>query len=306
MKSRIKIVFIITDLDIGGAEEMLYQLISRLEKESYAVELISLSKYGVMAQKFMRLGVPIRSLEMNSKAFNPFKFLKLVTWLKEINPDIIQTWMYHANLLGGIAGRLSSKVPIIWGIHHANLDIKYTKLATLIIVKICAMLSFFLPKRIVYCSQKAIETHIKFGYDCTKSIYIPNGFSTDRFFPSIQKRTDFRDSLGLKFDTPLIGMAARFHPIKDHENFISAAAKLHKEMPEVKFVLCGTGIETSNTTLMNKIIENNLESSVLLLGYRSDMANFYNGIDVGTLTSISEAFPNVVGEMMACGLPVVI
>lgn len=101
-------------------------------------------------------------------------------------------------------------------------------------------------------------------------------------------------------------MAARFHPIKDHENFILAAAKLHKEMPEVKFVLCGTGIEISNTILMNKIIENNLESCVLLLGYRTDMENFYNGIDVGTLTSFSEAFPNVVGEMMACGLPVVV
>lgn len=87
----------------------------------------------------------------------------------------MQTWMYHADLIGGLIGRLAGIKPICWAIHHANLDRDKNSRLTVLIAKICARLSRYVPDRIVPCSQRGRLAHESIGYDTRKFMWIPNG-----------------------------------------------------------------------------------------------------------------------------------
>jgi glycosyltransferase involved in cell wall biosynthesis len=214
--------------------------------------------------------------------------------------------MYHANLVGGLASSLAGRVPVVWGIHHSALDPRVDKRRTMIVNCSCAILSRKLPARIVCCSQAARDIHQQLGYAAEKLMVIPNGFDLERVKPDHTARESVRAELHLPAGTPLIGMAARFHPHKDHQNFIEAAAHLHRQMPEVHFLLCGLHITNRNEELAGWIREAGLGGRCHLLGVRQDMPRLFAAMDIATTASLSEAFPIVIGEAMACETPCVV
>jgi glycosyltransferase involved in cell wall biosynthesis len=116
-----------------------------------------------------------------------------------------------------------------------------------------------------------------------------------------------RAELGLAAHAPLIGLVARFDPQKDHQGFLQAARRLHAHRPDVRFVLAGPGVDQCNGTLARTIAEAGLVNAVHLLGPRSDVPRLMAAFDVASLSSRwGEAFPNVVAEAMACGIPCVV
>lgn len=301
----IKVTHIVTGLAPGGAEKMLAQVVTGSDSQQITSEVISLTKSGDVGEHIRAAGICVKALGMRPQAPNPWLVVRLARWLRESRPDMVQTWMYHADLVGSLAARLAA-VPVVWGIHHSNLDPVYNKRRTLRVARLCAQLSRRLPARIVCCSESTRRVHIRIGYAAEKMQVIPNGFDLTQFRPRAGAGQWLRDELGLSPDAPLIGMAARFHPLKDHSNFVSAAARLHATHPEVNFLLCGEGTSWKNPQLAGWIAEAGLRDKFHLLGHRKDMPLIYAALSIATSASRGEAFPLAVGEAMACGTPCVV
>lgn len=300
-----KILHIITDLEIGGAEMMLYQLIKHSNRKDFNHSVVSLSNQGSIGDLIEELNVTIKALELTPSLSAFSGIPKLVNIIQREKPDIIHTWMYHANFLGGIAASLSKRLPIIWSIHHTDLDAKRDPLSTRIIVKTTALASFLIPATIVCSSQAATEFHRRIGYSKARLIVIRNGFDANRFLPDAAAGATLRSELGLDTKVLLIGMAARYHPQKDHKTFIEAANLFHARNPNAHFALCGEGIEWQNSQLSDRIGHYELTHRFHLLGNRQDMPRIYPAWDIANLASHGESFPLTIGEAMACGVPCV-
>lgn len=297
---------IITGLNSGGAEMMLYKLLSAMDRSTFSVEVISLTDSGPIGKKIQALDVPVRALGMRRGVPNPLAVLRLVGWLRQSRPAVIQTWMYHADLIGGVAARLAGGVPLAWGIHHSNLDPEGSKCSTIWTAGLCARLSRWLPAHIVCCSEASRRVHTALGYDPDRMVVIPNGFDLTLFKPDLEGGSLIRQELGISEDTMLIGMVGRFDPQKDHLNFIKAAILLQKEIRDVQFLLCGDDITWKNQKLSKWIDGAGLHRYFHLLGRRNDIPRIMTALDIASSSSYGEGFPNVVGEAMACGTPCVV
>lgn len=303
----IRITHLITGLDLGGAEMMLYKVLLQMNRDAFQPEVISMRDLGSLGEKIIQLGIPVHTLNMQRGVPDPRALWRLVKLLRRQQPDLIQSWMYHANLMGGIAAKLAGDVPIIWGIHHSNFDPQKSKRRTIWTMKAGALLSSRVPREIICCGEVPRRVHIEMGYDAKKTKVIPNGFDLTRFQPDPQARIALRQELQIPLNAPLIGLTARFHPKKDHRTFVEAARLLHRVHPAVNFVLCGHGINEANQELVGWINDAGIAQNCRLLGVREDMAKVMAALDIASSTSAyGEGFPIVLGEAMACGVPCVV
>jgi glycosyltransferase involved in cell wall biosynthesis len=166
--------------------------------------------------------------------------------------------------------------------------------------------SGWLPAAIVSCSARARDIHVAAGYDARKFVVVPNGFELDRFRPDPAARAGLRAELGLAADTPLVGHVGRWHPQKNHRGLLQAVAQVARQRPDVRFVLAGEDVENANPELGREIERLGLAARVHALGRRDDVPRLMAALDVFVSSSDGEAFPNVVGEAMACGVPCVV
>jgi glycosyltransferase involved in cell wall biosynthesis len=301
---RIKVCHVITGLPTGGAQTMLANLISGSDRERFEMEVISLTETGPVGQRLDEMGVPVAALEMNRALPNPGDLFRLGAWLRRRRPHLVQTWMYHADLVGGLAARLGRAAPVLWNIRHSTLDPAGTKKMTLWTARACARLSRRLPSRIVCCSESSRDVHAALGYAADKMLVIPNGVDLSRFRPEPGAAASVRAQLEVGEATPLIGLVGRFHPQKDHRTFIAAAARLGERFPEARFVLLGEDITWQNGELADWVRGAGLAQKVLLLGLRDDVARLVAAFDVAASSSaFGEGFSNAVVEAMACAVP---
>ena len=302
----IKIVFISTGLSIGGAEIMLLKLIERIDRTRFSPHVISLTTSGDLASSFMKLGVPVHAIGLKTGSVSIAPVVRLISLLRGLRPDVVQTWMYHADLIGGLVAWSSGFRPIVWALHNTDLSKERTKRSTLLVVRACSMLSSWLPRTILSCSKRACAVHAALGYDRNKFHVIPNGFDLGLFRPDEAARVEVRAELKLSVDTQLVGLMARYDPQKNHLGFVHAAAVIHQRMPDVHFLLAGTGVDEGNADLLNAITRQGLSGHIHLLGRREDMPRLMAALDVLASPSCGEAFPLVLGEAMACGVPCVV
>ncbi len=302
-----KVLHIITGLGTGGAEMMLYKLLSTETRENIEYEVISLSGLGPVAEKISALGVPVRALGMERGMPSVSLFWKLRRWIVDAEPDLVQSWMYHSDLLGGVAARLAGGRPVIWGIRNSDLVPGEAKRSTILVARLCARLSRFVPTKILCCSEASRKVHAALGYSGKKMVVVPNGFDLGTFQPDANARQSVMAELGLERGCFLIGHVARFDPQKDHPNFIAAAKRLLDHFPQAHFLLCGDNIERANHALVAEITNSELRHHFHLLGRRNDVARLVAAFDIAvSSSSFGEGFPNVIGEAMACAVPCVV
>lgn len=296
-------VHIITSLDGGGAEGALYRLVKQTHP-NLTQHVICLSTDGKFGPLLRELGVQVHALEMPKGRISLKGLRTLITLLrqKDRTQTVVQTWMYHADFLGGLIARLVGHRNIVWGIRNTKIDKQARK--TLAVAKLCAMLSRIVPLGIISCSATAAEYHKQLGYRGRMHL-IPNGYWTDKFKVSKNQRQQVRAELGIE-NNFVLGFVARWDPAKDHATLLQAIRLLVRNNSDIRLVLIGHGCKNSNEELTELIHENELEKYILLLGERSDIPAIMNALDIHVLSSKTEAFPNVVAEAMACGTPCVV
>lgn len=302
-----KIMHVITGLNVGGAELMLKRLIECSGRDkAYEYIVVSLTDIGHVGKLLVDSGVTVISLNMKGFLDAPKAIYTLRKLIINNEPAIVQSWMYHADLLGGISARLAGVSSIIWGIRATDLSLKGSK-STFVIRNICSKLSSFIPARIVCAAEAARNYHIALGYNAARMQVIPNGFVID----SIQKNTDFvrlssRMAIGVTDNQILIGFVGRFNSEKDQENFINAANILSRQHKHLIFLMIGRDLLNTNKELMSWIQRDDFANRFILLGERSDVSQLFQAMDIFCLSSRTEGFPNVVGEAMGAGVPCVV
>lgn len=295
------VLHVIIGLNRGGAEMMLKRLVLS-SKDDVKHVVISLTDIGVVGRELLDHGVRVQALGLTSKNFI-FVFLKLVRLIKGISPEILQTWMYHADLFGGVAGKFAGNKNIYWNIRTTDLA-KNSNSRTMFFRKLCAVFSYVVPKKIICVADAAKTVHIKSGYCRKKISVIENGFDVHVFYrPDL--RMESRSELHFSEGDLVVGSVGRYAKVKDQENFLRALSHVKKDVPSVKGLLVGRGIGPENWELMELISHLGLTDSIVLIGDVRDVPFVLSAMDVFCLHSKTEGFPNVLGEAMAAGLPCV-
>ena len=298
-----RILHIITALGDGGAEHTLYKICKYDKINEHLV--ISLKGPGKYYQLLKKLGINVHYL--NIKFYSINKFFSLVRLINIIKPNIVQTWLIHADFLGGIAAKLIGIKNIIWNIRYTKIKFGKSKLTSVIIVKILSYLSFLIPSSIVVVSKKAKKIYKMEGYDQKKFVYIPNGYDISILKSSKSQRKNFRDKINIKKKTILIGNVARYDPKKDHANLLKALALLKLKNKNFLCILAGSRVNKNNIELNYLIKKLKLSDKVKLLGHNNNISQIMNGIDIYIQSSsYGEGFPNVVAEAMSCGTPSIV
>lgn len=300
----LRVAHVITGLGRGGAEAMLLKLLAALPAASgFDHSVVSLT--AVPADAIPGQEVDHTSLGLQRGSLNPLAVLRLREVLGAKNPDVIQGWMYHGN----VAARLAAPrgVPIIFNIHHTLNRLADEKASLRAVIRLGALLARGPVARVLYCSEAGQRQHEAIGYPAARSAFIPNGFDCERFQPvSEAKRAAIREhDLDLPADAFLIIHIGRHHPVKNHAGLIASFAALVQRHPRAHLLLLGSGVTPDQPSLARSVASHGVGQRVHLLGERDDVHRLLPACDLMVLASFSEAFPNVLGEAMACGVPCV-
>jgi glycosyltransferase involved in cell wall biosynthesis len=301
-----KVLHLIPALAVGGAEIVLRQLLMHPMSKPHEHRVLCIGGTGVIGVQLESHGIHVTTLGVSSK--DPLSFGRLFSLKKEVErfqPDLIQTWMYHANLLAAVFIRGATRPPVVWALHQDISDRSWIKPTTMQVIKLGAYYAKSYPSRIISVSERGVNSHVAIGYPRDKFVVIPNGFD----IPELDRETPgsvLANELALEGDAPLVGFFARYHPMKDHANFLAAAEIIHRDLPQVHFVLAGRQVASHNQTLFGDVKARGLTNVVHLLGQRSDVPKLLSSLDIYTISSRSEGFPLSVGEAMAAEVPCVV
>lgn len=311
----IRIVHVIGTLELGGAQSMLWKLISQLDPERFKHEVVCAFEAGPFAERLKAIGVPVHDLQMRHGEQRPglkrrlLRVLKappatakLVRLLRGIDPDLVITWGYHVDTLGLLAAA-PVRIPVVWTI-FSSFNPFFGRFVMLI-NKAAIPLSRF-PVAVVTDSEAGRKWHTQLGYRARQWHVIPGGFDVAQFAPDASARDTLRAELSLPGETPLIGLVGRFNPVKGHQTFVEAAGLLCQGEHAAHIVMVGPGVTADNEELQGWITASGCGDRIHLLGERPDVPQVTAALDIATCASYSESSPHVVGEAMACGVPCVV
>ena len=295
----INVMHLITGLELGGAERMLSHVVTRADRRCFHPIVVSMTGRGRIGAQIEAAGVAVRSLGLRRGVPDPRGITRLGRIVREFRPAVLQTWLYHADLLGLAARWFGPPRRLLWNLRCSDMA------DAVALVRILAKCSS-MPDGVIVNSAAGQRYHMALGYRPRRWVAIPNGFDTGFFHPDTEARQRGRAALGIPMEAGAILLPARFHPMKDQANFLAAAARLASRAPDVHFALAGEGVGPSNCALSQAAHAHGLHSRIHLLGERDDLETLYPVFDIVSLSSaFGEGFPNVLGEAMACAVPCV-
>ncbi len=295
-----RVLHVITGLERGGAERQLALLCS-LRPESSMV--FSLREPGAMAWELDAAGVALASGGAR-RALSAAWVAPLRRAVRRWRPDVVMGWMYHGNLAASLTRAFGFRGPLFWNVRHSVACLADERRATRAVIRLGARFSG-MPRGIVYNSAVAAAQHEALGYRAAGRVVIANGFDTERFRPDGERRASLRRELGLAEDAWLLGVVGRAHPMKNHGGWLDALVALRAAGRSVHCLMVGTGVD--DPAFAAEVRARGLEGVVTLRPAMAAPETLYSGLDLLVLPSRwGEAFPNVVGEAMACGVPALV
>ena len=282
---------------------MLLRLAEELQRQGVDNFVVSLSGREPLADAFEARGIPVYSLAMSPGVRGGAALRQLKGLIERLSPDVLQGWMYHANLmLTFVRPFLKHKAPVVWNIRRGTDDMRERKFLTRLVIRTSAWLSSR-ADRIVYCTQESREQHEAFGFARTRGIVIGNGFDVERFSYSPEARRILRERFGVTESDILIGNIGRDDSAKGRSYLIEAFAEVLKRAPSARLMLIGRGMSESNPDLRRLLVSSGVVSRVILVGEYSPISELYSAMDMLCSSSVTEGFPNVIGEAMSCEVP---
>ena len=306
-EATLRILHLIPSLRYGGAENQLLQIVRHLSARGHEHSIVTMLEPDLdNAMPLDPARIHVKSLRMRRGTPSLAGFSNFCRLLRSERPQILHTWMYHANLLGLVAGKIAGVPNIVWAIRCSDMDFSKYSLLSRLVFNTGAVLSRW-PDVIVFNSRAGIAVHSQHGFANRDIEFIPNGIETRRFRPDADARASVRNELGCGTSDMLVGHFARFDPMKDQATFIRGAALIRRTVPAVRFLMAGTGVTAQNAALVGMLRQANLLDCFSLLGVRSDIPRLMAALDLFCSTSaFGEGFSNVVGEAMASGVPCVV
>ncbi|MCC6139076.1 MAG: glycosyltransferase [Nitrospira sp.] len=297
----IRIVHVISGLETGGAERMLAKLVGAMDQARFSNVVISLTDSGRLGGAIESSGVAVYCLGMKRGRLDVLALLRLIRLLRRLQPMVVQSWLYHADLLSVLAVKFFRLPVLVWNIRCSDMDLGQYRPLTRWVQRVLARLSAA-PGAVVVNSEAGKRQHERVGYRPRRWQVIPNGFDTQQFRPDSTMRSSLRKDWQIPEDAVIVGLVARVDPMKDHATFLCAAQQVAESRRNVYFLLVGKDTET----LVPVVDAKGLTDRVRALGYRSDVERLLPAVDMLCLSSaFGEGFPNVLGEAMACGIPCV-
>lgn len=284
---------------------MLVRLLGELDRRYFESHVISLLPPGPLGDTLASMRIPVTSLGMRPGLPSPAALLRLARRFRALRPAVIQTWLYHADVMGLIAARLAGIDPVVWNLRASVVDLRSYGVVSNWTRRLGAMLSPR-PAAVVVNSEAGLREHERLGYRPRRWVQIPNGIDTRAFAPDPAARTAWRTSLRIADGRFLIGMVARFDHLKGHDVFLDACGRLAQQRDDVEFVLAGRGVTAANPQLTDWIAAAKLAGRVHLLGERPDIPAVLAALDLYVMASRTEGFPTAVLEAMACAVPCVV
>jgi glycosyltransferase involved in cell wall biosynthesis len=295
----LKVLFLARQLNIGGAERQLVTLANELAARGHEIVIASYYPGGALSKKLDTKRVRLISLEKRSRWDLLTLFFKTLKVVREEKPTVLHGWMYTQNVVATVARIVNPQVKLFWCVRSSNLE-TVLDWAEGVAVWLQARLSRF-ADRVVVNSLAGLEQCVADGLPREKMLFIPNGIDTNLFYPSDDERKRIRAEWNIENDQKVVGNVARFDPIKNHPMFLKAAAVVAAQRPDVRFVCVGHGKAEYLEELKEQTRVLGIEDRVRWVQAHSDVRAVYNAVDVFCSSSLSEGFPNVIGEAMACG-----
>ncbi|ARS27230.1 glycosyltransferase [Sphingomonas sp. KC8] len=304
--NRIRLMHVITATGIGGAQTMLERLVGAGDDVfgGYEQSILSLMSAGTLGLRLARAGVPVHTLGMRGGVPTPAALFRLVGLSRAVAPDLFVGWMHHAGLAAWYAARMHwPRRPVIWNVRHSLHDIAYEKPATRAVLRHSARLSRHIDA-IIFNSHVARTQYGALGYDLDRATVIPNGFDGDHFRPRPDARARLLSLFPVDGTRPIIGMVARNHPMKDPGLLIDAVRRLASDRMDADLLIVGPGMEHLPDQHHAAGSTGSAADRITLSGQRHDIGEWLAGLDLLVLPSAwGEAFPNIIGEAMASGVP---
>jgi glycosyltransferase involved in cell wall biosynthesis len=306
------VVHIIPSLHVGGAELALLRLIGHGVADQVDADhganrvrhtVISMTPLGSLGREFAAARIPVVWLDFSKRPLRSFASLCL--WLRRHRPDVVNTWMYHADVLGGLAARLCGILAVVWGVRSTSVGGVLPHWRLRILCRLSALMSHRVPSAIVCVAEAARLSHIAFGYRADRMHVIANGFDVQALNPNQVDAAAARVLHGFAPEHIVVGHVGRYCNEKDHVGFLKAARLALDREPALRFVMAGRAVSPSNPVLQRTLDELGLNGFVRLLGERPDVAAVLRSFGMFCLSSTFEGFPNVLGEAMAMALPCV-
>jgi glycosyltransferase involved in cell wall biosynthesis len=290
--SPLRIAFCITELDPGGAERAMVEVVTRLDRTQFAPKVFCLGPRGRLADELEAVRIPVTCFGANG-LWNFGVGIRLRRALRQFRPAILQTWLFHANLLGRLAGRFAGVPVIVSGIRVAERRSRWRLWAervtqSLVDAHVCV-------------SRDVAEFSVhRGGLNASRIRIIPNGVDASRF-----NEAQPADLSGLKIsaDAKVILFVGRLDPQKDPLFLLDTFPIVRSAIPKLHLVYVGDG--DLRSPLTEEIASRELSGCVHVLGWRADVPGWLKAADVLVLCSRWEGMPNVILEAFAAGTPVV-
>lgn len=301
----LKIVFLIRDLNYGGAQRQLVTLVKGLDQQ-FDVTVLYFYPGGPLEKDLKDSDISLICLEKRER-WDVLGFMRrLIAQLQRIQPDVLHGYLGESNLLTTFLKPFFPSTKMIWGIRESNTNANLYGWLGSLLSQLENVLSRF-PDLIVINSYAGQAYYLTHGFPAKKMVVIPNGLDTERFQPDLQARVKVRSQWGISENMILIGLVGRLDPMKDHPTFLRAAALICQQRQDVRLVCVGTGAENYANQLLTLTEELGITDKVIWAGARADMPAVHNSLDIATSSSAyGEGFANVIGEAMACGVPCVV
>ena len=302
---RLKLVFLIRRLTIGGAERQLVELSTGLDRNIFDVTVLCFYRGGEFVEELAKANIPVISLNKKGR-WDIFRFLwRLRAMLRKIQPDVIHSYMTGANLVATLLKPVLPPTRIVWGIESAYIDhANYSWLER--VTSPLEIILSRLPELIVFNSFAGRELHQSAGFARSRAVVIHNGINTERFAPNRKSGLLLRESWRIPNGALLIGIVGRVNPIKDHTTFLRAAAIFARSRPEARFICIGGGPRKYADELQALGRQLGLTDRVIWPGFVGDMPAAYNALDLCCSSSYGEGTSNAIAEAMACAVPCVV
>lgn len=302
---RPRIVHVINDLDVGGAEVSLLKLLEGSNRLAANHSVISLDFQGALVGEFRAIGISVLELGLRDVAGWPRSAAALRRFVLMASPSTVVGWMYHGNIAALLLrNTLARQARLVWNVRHSVYDIADEKLGTRAMIRLGARWSRSVDA-IVFNSAVSRAQHVCLGYGRERTQVVPNGFDVNAVRHREALRCTWRTRFNWQDRNVVIGMIARAHPVKDHVTLIHALRELRVEHPALRAVFVGRDVDTPGGAIGRLIAEAGLGDVIQLVQETRDISGVLSALDIFCLSSRGEGFPNVLGEAMCHGLPCV-